>query len=39
MNFSKLSDQDKLTLLGYAAISAAYLALFVAKYRSLSKKN
>lgn len=31
-------DKDKLTLVGYAAISLAYLALFVAKYKTMYKK-
>ena len=32
------SDRNKLTLVGYAAISLAYIALFVAKYKSMYKK-
>ena len=32
------SDRNKLTLVGYAAISLAYVALFVAKYKSMYKK-
>lgn len=31
-------DKDRLILVGYAAISLAYLALFVAKYKSTYKK-
>jgi hypothetical protein len=31
-------DKDKLVMVGYAAISLAYLALFIAKYKSVKSK-